>query len=124
MKKSYIGRFIQQNGELVPKKNKDRLEHNMFRKGIPEGAEVEIFMDIADPHKKTIGQLAKIKAMTRDLANFTGNTFLEMEKDIKNAAGLRFEEACRSFADCSVDEIGLAIQAAKEIGEFVGCYVD
>jgi hypothetical protein len=120
--RTFIGRLVQQNGSLVPKTVKDRTNHNRFRAGIPEGAEVEIFMDIVDP--KTNGQLAKIKAMTRDLAQFTGNTFLEMEKDIKNSAGLCVNGTCRSFADCSVDEVGLAIQAAKEIGEFVGCYVD
>lgn len=124
MIRSYLGRFIQENGQLVPKTVKDRLNHNNFRRGIPEGSEVEIFMDIADPNEKTNGQLAKIKKQIRELANFTGNTFDEMQNDVKNAAGLCVNGTCRSFADCSVDEVGLAIQAAKKIGEFVGCYVD
>lgn len=121
---TFIGRFIQKSGQLTAETVRDKHLHEQFRKTIPEGAVVEIFMDIADPNEKTLSQLAKVHKQIRELAGFTGNTFSEMKIQVKEKAGLCIRGTCRSFTDCSVDELNLAIQAAKEIGEFVGCYVD
>jgi hypothetical protein len=72
----------------------------------------------------TLTQIAKVKACIRELAKETGSTFESTERDIKIASGLCFdkdgEAYCRSFADCSKDELSLTIQTIIERGDFVG----
>lgn len=72
----------------------------------------------------SLGQLAKIHAMIRDLSMYTGMTFGAMKLEVKKKAGLVLpafgKPTVRSFGTCSYDELGLAVQAAIEIGELVG----
>jgi len=43
-----------------------------------------------------------------------------MKLQVKLRAGLCLEQSCKSFGECSKDELSLAIQAAIEIGDMVG----
>jgi hypothetical protein len=120
---SYIGKFKQSAGQLIAESKGDKRLYEEFRKNVPEGAIVSVFMDVHDPNEKSLGQLAKVHKQIRELAAFTGNTFDEMKKEVKRKAGFAIGEWYSSFEYHSKDEINLAIQAATEIGEIVGCYV-
>jgi len=114
------------------KKVGDELTHTIKAKGklydtwvkeLPEGTKVEIFVSIAG-EDGTNAQLAKVHAMIRELANEVGHTFQEMKLEAKRKAGLCFvrdkQEYCKSFKDCSKQELNLVIQALIEIGDFTG----
>lgn len=102
----------------------NKLEH--FTAALQEGQIIEAYFELVSDDK-TLGQLAKVHAMIRELANFTGATFEEMKLEIKKKSGLftivtigdeRLMH-CRSFEHCSKEELSLAIQACLEIGEFL-----
>ena len=103
-------------------KAKDKL-YDTWVKELPEGTKVEIFVSIAG-EDGTNAQLAKVHAMIRELANEVGHTFQEMKLEAKRKAGLCFvrdkQEYCKSFKDCSKQELNLVIQALIEIGDFTG----
>ena len=116
----------------IMKKVGDELTHTIKAKGtlydnwvkeLPEGTKVEIFVSIAGEYG-TNAQLAKVHAMIRELANEVGHTFQEMKLEAKRKAGLCFvrdkQEYCKSFKDCSKQELNLVIQALIEIGDFTG----
>jgi hypothetical protein len=42
-----------------------------------------------------------------------------MQNIVKEKAGLCWEGHCKSFGDCSIEELNLAIQAAVEIGDYL-----
>ena len=116
----------------IMKKVGNELTHTIKAKGtlydnwvkeLPEGTKVEIFVSIAG-EDGTNAQLAKVHAMIRELANEVGHTFQEMKLEAKRKAGLCFvrhkQEYCKSFKDCSKQELNLVIQALIEIGDFTG----
>lgn len=117
---------------LILKKSGDRLvyrnpvDEQLYKKFVEQLSDehvVHIFFD-ANVDNGTLTQLAKIHACIREIARETGTTFLNAERDIKIKSGLCFdkdgEAYCRSFGDCSKDELSLAIQAIIDTGEFLG----
>jgi hypothetical protein len=115
----------------IMKKVGDELTHTIKAKGklydswikeLPEGTKVEIFVSISS-EDGTNAQLAKIHAMIRELANEIGNTFQEIKLETKRKTGLCFvrdkQEYCKSFKDCSKQELNLVIQSLIEMGDFV-----
>ena len=116
----------------IMKKVGDELTHTIKAKGtlynnwikeLPEGTKVEIFVSIAG-EDGTNAQLAKIHAMIRELANDIGHTFQELKLEAKRKTGLCFvkdgQEYCKSFKDCSKQELNLVIQSLIEMGDFTG----
>lgn len=115
----FSGRFIKKNGKLVFNNTKDKLVYELFVDKISEDQIVEMYIDLANVnHSKA--QLAKVHACIRELAKESGYTFEEMKLLVKKSAGLCIEAEgileCKSFAECSKDEIALAIEACIEIG--------
>jgi hypothetical protein len=115
----FTSRFIKKNGKLVFNNTKDKLAYELFVDKINEGQIVEMYIDLANvDHSKA--QLAKVHACIRELAKESGYTFEEMKLLVKKSAGLCIEAEgileCKSFAECSKDEIALAIEACIEIG--------
>lgn len=107
----YNGRFIKKNGKLIYATPKDKLAYEIFVDKLKEGDKVEMYIDLAGvDHSKA--QLAKVHACIRELAKEAGYTFDEMKLLIKEAAGLKD----KSFADCTRDELMLAIEACIDIG--------
>jgi hypothetical protein len=107
----YNGRFIKKNGKLIYATPQDKLAYKIFVDRLKEGDKVEMYIDLAGAdHSKA--QLAKVHACIRELAKEAGYTFDEMKLLIKDAAGLKD----KSFADCTRDELMLAIQACIDIG--------
>jgi hypothetical protein len=107
----FSGKFIKKDGKLVFAHPQDKLAYEIFLEKIPEGQKVDMYLDLADAdHSKA--QLAKVHACIREIAKESGYTFDEMKCVIKDASGI----ADKSFADCSKDELMLAIEACIQIG--------
>jgi hypothetical protein len=105
-------KLVKRNGKLVYATPQDKLAYELFVEKLPEGQKVEIYIDLADAdHSKA--QLAKVHACIRELAKESGYTFDEMKNLVKDSSGLKD----KSFADCSKDELMLAIEASIEIGK-------
>jgi hypothetical protein len=109
------------DGKLLFRNDTEEKAYNDFIANLPEGSQADIFMSTDASGKSTNSQLAKVHKSIRDLAAFTGATFDDMKLEVKKKAGLSTGPASfKSFADCSKEEINLAIQAAIELGDFTG----
>jgi hypothetical protein len=113
-------KLIKKKGKLTYLEPKDKLAYEIFEDRIKEGQKVEMYLDLADAdHSKA--QLAKVHACIRELASESGYTFEEMKTLVKDQTGLCMEfnghKECKSFADCSKDELVLAIESCIEIGK-------
>jgi hypothetical protein len=107
----FSGRLIKKDGKLTYASPQDKLAYDMFISKLEEGQIVEMYIDLANAdHSKA--QLAKVHACIRELAKESGYTFDEMKIVVKQASGLED----KSFADCSKDELMLAIEACIQIG--------
>ena len=104
-------KLVKKDGKLTYPDDKSRLAYQIFVDRIPEGQKIEMYLDLADAdHSKA--QLAKVHACIRELAKESGYTFDEMKLVVKDASGI----TDKSFADCSKDELMLAIEACIQIG--------
>jgi hypothetical protein len=120
--------FIKKDGVLVPATESDAAKFKLYSMSVKEQDLVEVYMSLSSPKDKTLGQLAKVHALVRELASFTGHTFDEIKDEVKRKAGLYTVTGTRStdvqfksFAECSKDEISQAIEACIEIGHMLGC---
>jgi hypothetical protein len=116
----FSGKFIKKNGKLIFDHPKDKLAYEIFVEKIPEGQVIDMYIDVVGlDHSKA--QLAKVHACIRELAKESGYTFDEMKCLVKDHAGLAYKEGMmityKSFADCSKDELMLAIEACLQIGK-------
>ena len=117
-------RRVKRGNQLVFKSQGDLAIYNEFMKGLEEGQEVDEFLESIDS-SGTKPQLAKIHACIKELANEIGYTFEEMKKEIKRRSGLVIGDLStsdgyvKSFADCSVQELGGVIETIIEVGENV-----
>ena len=123
---------MKQNFHSILKKKDGELVHTIKAKGtlykkwieeLPEDTRIEIFASVSSDDG-TSAQIAKVHAMIREIANNIGYTFSEMKLQVKRKAGLCFNkngsEYCKSFGDCSKQELNLVIQELIEIGDFSG----
>jgi hypothetical protein len=115
----FNGKMVKKNGKLSFANDKSRLGYQIFIDKLSEGQLVDMYIDITD-NKHSGAQLKKVHACIRELATESGYTFEEMKLLVKKQAGLCIEAEgileCKSFAECSKDEISLAIGACIEIG--------
>jgi hypothetical protein len=91
----------------------------LFIKGLQEGETVMITYEVQTADH-SYAQLSKLHKCIRELASFTGDTFEDMKLQVKLRAGLCTDTNCKSFSECSKEELSMAIQASLEIGELVG----
>jgi len=108
-------KLVFKKGKLVPVNKKDKLKHKLFIEGLNEGDEVEVFLNKTNT-SKSLAQLAKVHTCIRTIAMESGYTFLEVKELVKDYSGLSLIDSKKSFADCSIEELMLAIQACIEIG--------
>lgn len=108
-------KFTLSEGKLVPVNKEHKLKYKLFIEGLKEGDEIETFLNKTDP-EKSLAQLAKVHACIKTIAMESGYTFLEVKQLVKEYSGLSLNNENKSFADCSVQELMLAIQACIEIG--------
>ena len=91
----------------------------LFTKGLSNGDVVIITYEV-QTEDASYAQVSKVHKHIRELANYTGDSFEDMKLQVKLRAGLFSESDCKSFADCSKEELSMAIQASIEIGDLVG----
>jgi hypothetical protein len=111
-------KLTKENGKLIHKDASDASLYKIFMESLEEGQSVDVFFD-AHVDSGTYAQISKLKVSIRELANESGDSFEEMQNIVKDQAGLCWEDHCKSFGDCSIEELNLAIQAAIEIGDYL-----
>ncbi len=118
---------ILKNGMLQPATEADRVKLKLFKDSLKEGQEVENYLTIIEGDTKTLGQLAKVHTLIREIASFSGHTFSEVKKLVKEDASLfkvinseTNEKELKSFGECSKEELSLAIQSCIRIGQLFG----
>jgi len=121
MKSIYVKLAVKNSKLHFPlKSSKTKIEN--FLKFLPDNTDLEMFIS-ANISNATNSQLAKIHVMIREIANETGHTFNDIKYYIKKSSGLYFInndfEYCKSFSDCSKNELNLVIQSCIEIGDFL-----
>jgi hypothetical protein len=107
------------NNQLVVTNELGKTKLDLFIKGLTDGEQVFVTYEVAN-NSGNYAQLSKLHKCIRELANYTGDSFEDMKLQVKMRSGLCVDNDCRSFGDCSVQELSLAIQAAIEIGDIVG----
>ena len=112
-------KLVKRDGKLVYPDDKSKLNYQIFLDKLSDGQQVEVFMGLTSDDG-SVAQLAKVHACIRELAKESGYTFDEMKTIVKRQSGLCYDggdaEYCKSFAECSKDELVLAIEACIEIG--------
>ena len=120
----FLGTLVKKNSKLGYSNKKEKLLYELFVDKIKEGEEVEIFVCIKGA-KANGAQISKVHASIRVIAMELGYSFEDMKLLVKQRAGLWFEVedddkkkvVCKSFADCSKQEISLAIEACNDLAE-------
>lgn len=126
MTQHFTGKYVKKDGKLEFTSLSQNKQYELFANNIKEGSIVEVFYEQTHDDG-TLPQLAKLHVMIKHLAMHIGETAENMKILIKDRAGLCIARSvagkeyflAKSFADCSKDELSLAIQAAIEIGEEV-----
>lgn len=126
----FTGKYIKRNGSLRPISSAVSKQLEQYVSKVPEGTIVECFYEVQHDDG-TLPQLAKLHVMIRQLASHIGETVENMKILVKDRAGLCIAREvagkeyflAKSFAECSREELSLAIQAAIEIGEEVNFLV-
>lgn len=108
-----------ENKQLVIVNEMSRSKLDLFIKSLDENQVVAVTYEVITADK-TYGQLSKLMKCIREVAVYTGDTFESVKHEVKVRSGLCIDGQCKSFADCSKDEMSLAIQAIIEIGDIVG----
>jgi hypothetical protein len=108
-------KLTKENGKLIHKDG-DHSLYKIFIESLEEGQSVNVFFD-ANVDNGTYAQISKLKVSIRELATESGHSFEEMQLMVKEKAGLCWDDYCKSFSICSIEELNLAIQAAIEIGD-------
>jgi hypothetical protein len=117
------GKYKKERGLLKPLTIALARQLEAFVAKVPDGQIVEFFYEIQHDDG-TLPQLAKLHAMIKELATHIGETAENMKLLVKDRAGLCIAREvsgkeyflAKSFAECSKEELSLAIQAAQEIG--------
>jgi hypothetical protein len=108
-----------ENGILVPKRDIDKYTLQNYLKNVEEGATIQVTYE-EQSTEGTYAQISKLQACTRELANHLGYSHEEVKDMVKVRAGLYNNEGdIKSFAECTKEELSLAIQVALELGEQV-----
>ena len=109
-------KLTKRGNKLIHQDGSDASLYKIFVESLAEGQSVDVFFD-AHVDDGSYAQISKLKVSIRELANESGHSFEEMQNLVKEQAGLCWEDHCKSFGDCSMEELNLAIQAAIEIGD-------
>jgi hypothetical protein len=122
--------MVKRGGSLRFVTNAMSKEYEKYISNVPEGQIIEFFYEMQHDDG-TLPQLAKLHAMIKALATHIGETAENMKLLVKDKAGLVIAREvsgkeyflAKSFAECSKEELSLAIQAAIQIGEEVNFLV-
>ena len=123
----YSGILKKTGGKLVFRNPADEKTYKMFVDSMEEGSVIHVFFD-ANKDDGTLAQIAKVKVCIRKIALETGDSFEKTQFQIKLDSGLCFRMIkdgilhtdCKSFGDCSKEELSLAIETIIQVGDFLG----
>ena len=109
------------NGKLDYIDKKDKVKYNLFLEKVKEDQTVEVFFSI-QTKKASSAQISKTHACIRQLANELGYSFEDMKLIVKMKSGLTFTDGeknvvNKSFADCTMEEMMVAINSCEEIAQ-------
>ena len=118
----FHGQFVFEGDKLVPRTSTAKYE--AFLKSLEKGQSVEVFLE-SNVDDGTLTQIAKVKVCIRELAKEVGETFTDMQNRVKRASGLCIVQEidgdkyliCKSFADCSKEELSLTIETIIQMGD-------
>jgi len=124
---SFEGKLTIINGKLTSKSDSTKAKFKNFIENLKEDQTINVYME-ANNGNGSLAQLAKVHKCIRVLASDLGYTFEDVKLLVKDKAGLVIKRKIddkmyndwKSFADCSLEELNLAIQACIELGDFVG----
>lgn len=123
----FHGQFTKNDQNKLKATEKCTHRYREFVHGLEVGQTVEVFFE-ANADDGSLPQLAKIHACIRELAKETGYSFEDMKLEVKRQAGLCVKKTlggelfmvCKSFGDCSKEELALTLEAIMQIGDTVG----
>lgn len=111
--------FEMRDGKLVPKTEMGKHKLENYLKNVEEGGFIMLTYEELSKGG-TYAQISKLQACTRELSKHLGYTHEEVKDMVKVRAGLYNSEGdIKSFADCTKEELTLAIQAVLDLGEQV-----
>ena len=114
----FSGKLVKKKDKLVFHKESDKKLYEKFIASLPEDSIVEFYSEL-ESDGGSLAQLKKIHAMIRDLSIHTGHGFSEMKLYVMEESGLCFTKdstlTCKSFADCSKEELSIVIQTLEQI---------
>lgn len=120
---------VDEKGVMSPSTPKEEQKFYRMLHSLKPGNKVSAMYEIVkDDH--SLVQLAKVHALIRELAHCTGNEFEDVKLEVKRKAGLTIKtkdsegkhiELVKSFADCSKEQLSMAIQACIDLGTEFGC---
>ena len=122
---------VDEKGVLAPKDDKELQKFNRLLLTLKPGNRVSMMIEVIKDNHSLV-QLAKVHALIRELAHCTGNEFEDVKLEVKRKAGLtikskskdepdRHIEYVKSFADCSKEQLSMAIEACIQLGSEFGC---
>jgi hypothetical protein len=115
--------------EILPASPEDAGKLKLFNMGVKKGQELEAYITVLVNDEKTAGQLAKVHALIREIANSTGHTLDEIKLIVKEKAGLYIPATSstsaefKSFSGCSKQEMSKAIEVCIALGHDLGIYL-
>ena len=118
--------YIKKDGQLVPASEREAGKLKLFNMALKEGETVEMDLSVTSDNDKSLGQLAKVHALMRELANASGHTIDEIKDQVKIKAGLykiteTGKKEFKSFTNCSKEDLSNAIETCISIGHLIGC---
>lgn len=123
----FHGQFTKTDQNKLKATEKCTVKYREFVNQLEPGQIVEVFFE-ANADDGSVPQIAKIHVCIRELAKETGYSFEDMKLEVKRQSGLCVKKnlggelfmVCKSFADCSKEELALTIEAIIQIGDTVG----
>lgn len=119
---------IDEHGNLVPANEIEDAKFKNFKMSIKSVDTLDSFITVIDGNARTLGQMAKVHVLMKELASETGHTLDEIKSYVKERAGLveideEGHKVLKSFAKCDKSELSSAIQECIIIGDEIGCYL-
>ena len=119
---------IDSAGNIVPADELEAGKFKLFTASIKSNDTLDAFITVIDGNSKTLGQLAKVHILMKELANETGHTLNEIKNVIKERADIvEIDEdghkQLKSFAECTKSDLSKAIQECIALGDEIGCYL-
>lgn len=120
---------VDEKGVMSPRDEKELQKFNRLLLTLKPGMRLSAMFEVIKSDHSLV-QLAKVHALIRELSHCTGNEFEDVKLEVKRKAGLTVRskdsqgnpiELVKSFADCSKDQLSMAIESCIQIGTEFGC---